>query len=461
MKPDPTSVTVEKRLAQPRQRAAGPPGTGPTLKYPVHSPAGLLAPGSTLAGRYRIEELIGSGGMSTVYRATDTVLARAVAVKVLLPALAEGDPTHVARFEREARAAGALRHPALVKVYDTGLDRGVHFIVMEYVAGRGLDDVLRDRAPLDPLEATQIAVQVADALAAAHSAGIQHRDIKPANVMIGPEGAVKVLDFGIARAESESTLTQGVLAIGTAAYMPPERILGRPGDERSDIYALGCLLYAMLTGRPPFVAADSVAVLHQHVHDPPPAPTALGAPIAAPLEALILRMLAKDPADRPAEASEVAARLNGGSRPPSGPLAAAASSPAMAARATTYTAGGRRPWALALIAGAAVLVLILIVTGWGGSTLHRTGVSRGKPGAAHHVRTHPARSRPPAHHTQPVTPAQQSPAPAPAPAKPAGKPPGHGGVPPGQAKKHDKPKAEPPTPPKDAGKPPKGGHGGH
>jgi serine/threonine-protein kinase len=390
--------------------------------------------------------------MSTVYRATDTVLDRVVAVKVLLRVLAEGDPTHVARFEREARAAGALRHPGVVKIYDTGLDRGVHFIVMEYVAGRGLDEVLRDGDPLDPREATQIAAQVADALTAAHCAGIQHRDIKPANVMIGPGGVVKVLDFGIARAQSEATLTQGVLAIGTAAYMPPERILGRPGDERSDIYALGCLLYAMLTGRPPFVGADSVAVLHQHVHDPPPAPRALGAPIAPPLEALILRMLAKDPADRPAEVSEVAARLR--ERRPSGPLAAAPWSWPTVAHPPTRTAGVRGPWALGLIAAGAVLVALLIVIGSGSSANHPSGLTRVNTGREHHAPKHHAPSQPAAHQTQPVTPAQPPQGPG---RTPAGAPPGHGGVPPGQAKKHDQP-------PKHDGKPPKAGprgHGGH
>ncbi len=193
--------------------------------------------GRRLAGRYLIGEMIGRGGMSTVHRAGDEVLHRDVAVKILLPALAEGDPEHVARFEREARAAAALHHPAVVKVYDTGRDRGTHFIVMEYVAGQSLDRILAAGPPLEPEVATRIASEVAAGLAAAHSAGILHRDVKPANVMLTPEGEAKVLDFGIARARQDPTLTQPTFAIGTAAYMSPERVLGRPGRR-----ALGHLL---------------------------------------------------------------------------------------------------------------------------------------------------------------------------------------------------------------------------
>ena len=407
---------------------------------------GLMPAGLTLAGRYVIEEMVGSGGMSVVYRGTDTVLGRDVAVKVLLPALAEGDPTHVARFEREARAVAALQHPAVVKVYDTGAERGAHFMVMEYVAGRGLDEVLRAGDRLGPGEAARIASRVAHALAAAHAAGILHRDIKPANVMIAAGGEVKVLDFGIARALSEATLTQTGLAIGTAAYMSPERILGRPGDERSDIYSLGCVLFAMLTGRPPFVADNTAAVLHQQVNDPPPAPSTLGAPIAPPLEALTLGMLAKDPADRPSDAAEVAARLE------SRPVPAA---PTLVRPAAGASRGSRV--VLALAAASAALVLALVVIGPGSSpprVSERTrvtghaqaaGVTRHVPAAAP-VTSAPAQQSQPDHH-----------APPPPAAKPAHVPPGHGGVPPGQAKKG--PDGKRPKPPKHEGKPPKGPHG--
>src|ERR1700693_5582015 len=182
----------------------------------MHGRPGLppVERGRRLAGRYLMGETIGRGGMSTVHRARDEVLARDVAVKILLPALAEGDPAHVARFEREARAVAALRHPAVVKVYDTGRDRGTHFIVMEYVSGQSLDQMLGDGHRFEPEVATRIAGQVAAGLAAAHGAGVLHRDVKPGNVMLTADGQIKVLDFGIARARQDPTLTQPTFAIG-------------------------------------------------------------------------------------------------------------------------------------------------------------------------------------------------------------------------------------------------------
>src|SRR5205823_12079115 len=172
-----------------------------------------------------------------------------------------------------------------------------------------LDEVIQ-AGRLDPDEAARISGQVAEAVGAAHAAGILHRDIKPANVMIGPHGQVKVLDFGIARTVQDTTITQPAFAIGTAAYMPPERVQGQPGDERSDIYALGCLLYALLTGRPPFVADDAVAILHQQVHADPVPPGRAGARVPPGLERLVLAMLAKAPDDRPQSAAEVASLLS-------------------------------------------------------------------------------------------------------------------------------------------------------
>jgi eukaryotic-like serine/threonine-protein kinase len=254
-------------------------------------------------------EVIGRGGMSTVYRAVDTVLDRTVAVKVLLPALAEGDTSHVARFQREARAAGSLRHAAVVKIYDTGVDGESHYIVMEYVAGRRLDEVIRSKR-LRTAEAARISAQVADAVAAAHAAGILHRDIKPANVMVDPAGDVKVLDFGIARTVKETTITQTTSAIGTASYMSPERVLGGPGDERSDIYAIGCLLYTLLTGRPPFTGDSAIAVMHQQVNAQPRPLAKAGARVPPGLDRLVTKMLAKDPAERPGTAAGVAGLLS-------------------------------------------------------------------------------------------------------------------------------------------------------
>ncbi|HEY1522261.1 MAG TPA: protein kinase [Solirubrobacteraceae bacterium] len=383
-------------------------------------------PGRRLAGRYLLGEAIGHGGMSTVHRARDEVLDREVAVKILLAALAEGDPAHVARFEREARAAAALHHPSVVKVYDTGRDQGTHFIVMEYVTGQSLDRLLAAGSPLEPEEATRIAGQVAAALAAAHDAGIVHRDIKPANVMLTDEGAVKVLDFGIARARQDPTLTQPTFAIGTAAYMSPERVLGQTGDGRSDIYSLGCLLYAMLVGRPPFLADSSLSVLHQQVHADPVAPSSMGAKIALPLEALVMRMLAKEPTARPQTAAEVAGRL-------------ATPVPAPAAADPRLRDRRRRPLAALALAGLVAVVVALAVSTSGSPSLAAHRSSRRPTGVGHAIV-----------HASPAVTQATAPAPtAPAPAKTPPDhrvPPGHGGVPPGH---------EPGGPPGHKDKPPK------
>ena len=380
-------------------------------------------------------------------------------MKILPDALAEDDPTHIARFEREARAAAALHHPAVVKVYDTGVDDGIHFIVMEFVEGRGLDEVLRDGTPLDPVEASRIAARVAEALAAAHAAGIVHRDIKPANVMLGPGGVVKVLDFGIARARADTTLTQTAFPIGTAAYMPPERVTGRSGDERSDIYALGCLLYALLTGRPPFVADNTAALLNQQVHDPPRPPHELAAGITPGLEGLVVRMLAKDPADRPQRASEVAARLGDrGSR----------------STAATIPAGSPAGWSVSgramAIGGLAALALalVLIVAGSGGSGPQTGGRHRVSSRQVAHPRLTTSATTstivPPPTQPQVSQPPSTPAAAPPTPPQPAHVSPGHGGIPPGQAKgPGPKPKPpKPPKPPKHDGPPPHGhdGQGG-
>lgn len=256
-----------------------------------------------LAGRYELAEIIGRGGMGAVYRATDLVLDRTVAVKLLPAALAEQDRRHVARFEREARAAASLTHPGVVAVYDAGEDGDTRFIVMEFVSGRSLSRVLREEAPLEPARAASIAAGVAGALAAAHAAGIVHRDVKPGNVMLTDDGEVKVLDFGIARALDGHTLTHSTSVLGTARYMAPEQALGRRADARSDIYALGCVVYAMLTGHPPFTADAPAAVIHQHVNSEPVPPSELNHSVPPAFDALVMKMLVKSPAARPQDAS--------------------------------------------------------------------------------------------------------------------------------------------------------------
>ena len=264
-----------------------------------------------LAGRYRLDEVIGRGGMSTVYRGTDLALNRVVAVKVALDPLVEQSPVYLARFTREAQSAAAIGHPGVVTVYDAGADGPTRFIVMEYVPGRSLAEILseREHKPLEPDEAAGIAAQVADALSSAHAAGIIHRDIKPGNIMVEPDGSVKVLDFGIARALDGHTLTQTATVLGTSAYMSPEQALGQPVDARSDIYSLGCVLYEMLTGEPPFTAEVSAAVLHQHVRVEPKPARERNPAIPPALNELVMQMLAKSPKDRPQTAANVRDRL--------------------------------------------------------------------------------------------------------------------------------------------------------
>ena len=278
----------------------------------MSSGQGADGPGArVLAGRYRLEEVIGRGGMSTVYRGTDFALDRVVAVKVAMDPLLERDPVYAARFKREARAAAAIPNPGVVTVFDAGADGPTRYIVMEYVEGRDLAEVLRDEPAhrLEPMRAARIAEQVADTLAAAHAAGIVHRDIKPGNIMITPQDGVKVLDFGIARLSDGVSLTQTASVLGTAPYMSPEQAMGQPADARSDIYSLGCVLYEMLTGKPPFLADVAAAVLHQHVRVAPKPPSALNPDVPPVLDALVLEMLAKSPDDRPQTAADVRDRL--------------------------------------------------------------------------------------------------------------------------------------------------------
>ncbi len=246
--------------------------------------------------------------MAEVWEAGDDVLGRSVAIKVLLPELA-ADPTFVERFRREAIAAARLAHPNVVATFDTGVDLGpqgggLAFIVMELVEGRTLRDVLLERGPFEPHEATTIAAQVAGALHYAHEAGIVHRDVKPANILLCPDGRVKVADFGIAKAALADAansdpiagnwdLTGTGMVVGTAKYLSPEQFEGLPVDRRSDVYALGVVLYEMLCGRPPFTGATDMAIGIQHVEHKPLSPRQVRAGIPRPLEAVVLRAMAK------------------------------------------------------------------------------------------------------------------------------------------------------------------------
>ena len=318
-----------------------------------------------LAGRYELLEVRGRGGMGVVFRGRDRVLERVVAVKVLAAERAE-DETFVARFEREARAAAALSHPNIAAVFDTGRDDMTRFNVMEWVAGLSLAERVRRDGRLPPAQASGIAAAIADALEAAHSVGIIHRDIKPANVMVGDRDAVKVLDLGIARAASDVSLTQTAMMLGSAPYVAPEVAHGRRADERSDIYSLGCLLYELLTGRPPFTGELPAAVVHQHISAVPRPPRELNPGVPAALDALVLQLLAKSPRARPQSARQVAQALR---RPAHRSTPAPADPVADPSVPPTYVLARAHPFrpaakpALAIVAVLACLGVVLLLVG--------------------------------------------------------------------------------------------------
>jgi beta-lactam-binding protein with PASTA domain/tRNA A-37 threonylcarbamoyl transferase component Bud32 len=259
-----------------------------------------------LGGRYSLGETIGVGGMAEVFRGTDVRLGRDVAVKVLRADLAR-DPSFQARFRREAQSAASLNAPCIVSVYDTGEDNGVPYIVMEYVEGRTLRDILQTEGRLLPQRALEVVADICAALDVAHGAGIVHRDIKPANVMLTARGEVKVMDFGIARAVSDtsSTMTQTAAVIGTAAYLSPEQARGEHVDARSDIYSTGCLLYELVTGNPPFTGDSPVAVAYQHVREDPTPPSAYDDTLPPQVDAVVLKAMAKNPVNRYQSADEM------------------------------------------------------------------------------------------------------------------------------------------------------------
>jgi beta-lactam-binding protein with PASTA domain/tRNA A-37 threonylcarbamoyl transferase component Bud32 len=262
-----------------------------------------------LGGRYLVESELGRGGMATVFKGTDTVLGRPVAVKVLSPQYS-GDANFVMRFRREAQSAARLNHPNLVSVYDTGTDDGTHFIVMEYVEAKTLADYLAGGGRIMPERSIEIAEAVCDALSVAHAHGIIHRDIKPANIMITPKGDVKVTDFGIARVISGAdTLAQTAAVLGTASYLSPEQAQSQPVDQRSDIYSLGVALYEMVTGRPPFSGDSPVMVASKHVLEQPTPPSKVNADVSPELEAVIMKAMAKNPDNRYQDADEMKADL--------------------------------------------------------------------------------------------------------------------------------------------------------
>jgi eukaryotic-like serine/threonine-protein kinase len=263
-----------------------------------------------LGERYEIGGVLGRGGMAEVHRGRDLRLGREVAVKVLRSDLAR-DPSFQVRFRREAQAAASLNHPAIVAVYDTGEDRSssgaTPYIVMEYVEGDTLRDVLRREGVLSPERAMNFAADICNALDFSHRNGIVHRDVKPGNVMVTPQGTVKVMDFGIARAVSDSaaTMTSTAAVIGTAQYLSPEQARGESVDARSDVYSVGCLLYELVTGAPPFTGDSPVSVAYQHVREDPKLPSSVNPAIPPELDAILLKALSKNPANRYQSAADM------------------------------------------------------------------------------------------------------------------------------------------------------------
>ena len=341
-----------------------------------------------LGGRYALRDVLGVGGMATVWRATDEVLGREVAVKVLSPQFA-ADSGFLARFEREARHAAKLSHPGLVTVFDSGMEGAEPFIVMELVTGPTLRQVLDGAGMLPSGEAVRIAAAVCEALAAAHAGGVVHRDIKPGNIVLATDGQVKLLDLGIARTQG-ATRTMAVL--GTAAYLSPEQASGQPAGPQADLYSLGCVLVEMLTGAPPFAADTEVALAYRHVHEDPGPLSARRPGLPTRLDWITAQLLAKDPAARPASAAAARAGLLAAVGPDATavlPSPQTSAPPDVAGRL-----GRRRPRAIESVLAVALAVALVAL-----AAVLLTG-DPGRPAAAPPPASHSAAS--PADHARPV-----------------------------------------------------------
>ena len=348
-----------------------------------------------LGGRYRLDRLIATGGMAQVWEATDEVLARRVAVKVLHPHLA-ADETFVTRFRREAVAAARLSHPSIVSIYDTCAEEDCEAIVMELVQGSTLRELLDERKWLEPGQAVTIIAEVADALETAHQGGVVHRDVKPANILLSPDGRVLVADFGIAKAGGDLTATNTTL--GTAKYLAPEQVEGKAVDARADVYALGVVLYETLCGRPPFVADTEAATALARLHQEPMRPRNVRAGVPKAIEDVVLHAMARDPEDRyPSAAAFRAALLAAGrGAAPSQPLsiAPAHAAPGDATVATSlprpadHTPTGNPPtfvrtergWlvpTVVIVFVALALIIGGVLVAGGGSVPHIPGIGGG------------------------------------------------------------------------------------
>ena len=393
-----------------------------------------------LSDRYELGEILGFGGMSEVHLARDLRLHRDVAVKVLRADLAR-DPSFYLRFRREAQNAAALNHPAIVAVYDTGEaetpNGPLPYIVMEYVDGVTLRDIVHTDGPMPPQRAIEIIADACQALNFSHQHGIIHRDVKPANIMISKTGAVKVMDFGIARAiaDSGNSVTQTAAVIGTAQYLSPEQARGETVDARSDVYSLGCVLYEILTGEPPFVGDSPVAVAYQHVREDPIPPSQRHPGISPELDAVVLKSLAKNPDNRYQTAAEMRAdliRVHSGEAPDAPKVLTDAERTSLLA--SDGSARDRTPpteqlpphqpryverdrgqsvgrWLIAVAVLAVLTVVVTIaINMFGGNTrdvqvpdVTRPGVGRCGRRAAERTASRPARSRSPTRQCRPTT----------------------------------------------------------
>jgi beta-lactam-binding protein with PASTA domain len=258
---------------------------------------------TTLDGRYHVLDRIAAGGMGEVFRAQDAVLEREVAIKVLHRQLA-GDRGFVERFRREARSAASLSHPNIVAVHDWGAVDGIYYMVMEYVRGQSAREILNAEGPLAPAQAAEVILPVLSALDHAHRQGIVHRDVKPENVMVTREGAVKVADFGLARAYADAQITEAGTVTGTVQYLAPEQLRGEPADPRTDLYSLGIVAYELLTARLPFTGETPMAIAYKHLHERVPAPSARNPAVPAGLDGWVASMTEKDRELRPESAAE-------------------------------------------------------------------------------------------------------------------------------------------------------------
>jgi len=348
-----------------------------------------------LGGRYRLDAPLGRGGVGEVWQGQDEVLGRAVAVKMVDLSRAE-DPAAAERFRREARIAATLSHPGIITVFDTGVEGPTAYLVTELLSGPTLAQALADRGPIPVDDVVAYVGQACAALGAAHEAGVVHRDVKPGNLMLADDGRVRVLDFGIARiheAAGQTALTATSTVMGTADYLAPEQARGSAVDPRADLYALGCVTFALLTGRPPFQADSPVGVLGQHLYAEPPRLADLRPDVPPYLDTLVADLLAKDPDARPGSAEEVVRRLEDGGRAAGAPGVStgrtsvlpapdAAGSPRRSRRRSDRR--GRSAGVLAAAAALAVAALLtaMIVHG-AGDPQSSTGASGGRKQASH------------------------------------------------------------------------------